>query len=180
MTSGSTVEAEHLAAMIVDAVEHAQRDDHHLGLDDLCARVSGFSAAVGSTSTKRTLIIAGRRCAETFVAAWLKQFPEDQAPILALGAVDSWIAEPTQEAAAHAASLSRPALDSFVQTKGPGQSSSWPSIAWFARSCAWLADAPQFGWQAVAALHGLLRAGARTTLVKQLAATIAEASAVTA
>lgn len=69
MTSGSTVDAEHLATMIVDVVEAAQRYDHHLGLDDLCARVSGFSAAVGSNRIKRTLIIASRRCAEIFVTA---------------------------------------------------------------------------------------------------------------
>lgn len=176
MTLGSSVDAEQFAAMIVAAVERAERSEQSLGLEDLLAAVPGLLAAVGPTNTVRTLVVASRRCADTFVETWLSQYPEDQGPISALRAVDSWIADPGPEAAAYAASFSSGSLESLVRSKGSGPSSAWPDMAWFARSCAWLADAPQFGWQAVAVLHGLMRAAAKACLLQQLSATIAEAS----
>mgnify|MGYP006200225665 CR=1 FL=1 len=87
----------------------------------------------------------------------------------------AWLEEPTLERAARSAELSRAALHSFARTKGTGRRPSWPPHAWFARTCAWLADAPRYGWQAVPAVLGLSKAGMRANLVSELAARLREA-----
>lgn len=174
MTSEPGTDATQVATMIIDAIERADREERNFGLDDLCAEVAALPSRIGSAALKRCLILAASRCAERLVPDWQKQYPDDLAPVLALRAAQAWLANPGPDTAVVAASLSSAALNSFARIRGSGRRPSWPAIAWFARACAWLADAPQFEWQAVAALHGLVQAGARDSLLTELHGTLVE------
>ena len=125
---------------------------------------------------KRLLLAAGADVANELASDWLRDHPDDQRPILALDAVSVWLREPTASHADLAASRSAGALASFAASKGRGARASWPVNAWFARSCAWLADGPRYGWQAAAALYGLQRTGRRDDLRDRLSALLELAS----
>ena len=159
--------ATNLANAIVDAIERA--DPKSLGVDDLYREVPALSDAFETDDVKIILLTTACRCAEELVAPWLAAYPDDNAPVLALRAAQAWLIDPTQELAAHSATFMDAALMSFVRSKGAGRRSSWPAHSWFARTCAWLADAPQYGWQSVAALLGLIHAGLRDRVTAELA-----------
>jgi hypothetical protein len=164
-----------LAEAIVAAVERADLGEHNSGLADLRNELPVLAEDFDSDRLKTILVATGCSCARDLATTWIRLYPDDNAPIRALDATQAWLAEPSQDAAALSAALSSAALQSFARTKGGGRLQSWPAHAWFARTCAWLADAPQYGWQAVAALLGLVRAGVRQSLVTQLAAQLRQA-----
>jgi hypothetical protein len=158
-----------LAESVVAAVERADLDERNLGLADLRNELPALAEEFDADRLKTILVATGCSCAKELVTTWVRVCPDDNAPILALEATQAWLAEPSQDGAVQSAKLSRAALQSFARTKGAGCQPSWPAHAWFARTCAWLADAPQYGWQSVAALLGLIKADLRERLVSELA-----------
>jgi hypothetical protein len=164
-----------LAEDVLAAVERADLNDRNLGLADLCDEVPGLAEELEAARLKTILVAAGCRCATELISTWVRVCPDDSAPLVALEATRAWLVEPTRESATRSATLSQAALHSFARARGPDRQKSWPAHAWFARTCAWLADAPQYGWQSVAALLGLIKAGVRTQLVVELAAQLRQA-----
>jgi hypothetical protein len=164
-----------LAETVLTAIEHADLNERNFGLTELCDAVPALATTWGTERLKTILVATGCECAKEFVATWIRVRPDDDAPLVALEAARAWLEEPTQERAARSADRSRAALHSFTITKGTDRRPSWPAHAWFARTCAWLADAPRYGWQAVPALLGLTKAGMRASLVNELAAQLREA-----
>ena len=163
-----------LAETALTAIEQADLNERNFGLAELCDEVPALAENCGTERLKTILVATGCRCAKELVATWIRVCPDDDAPLVALEAVRAWLEEPTQERAERSADLSRAALRSFAITKGTDRRPSWPAHAWFARTCAWLADAPRYGWQAVPALLGLTKAGMRAELVSELAAQLRE------
>lgn len=158
-----------LADAVLIAIERADLDKRNFGLADLRNELPALALHFTPERLKSILVAVGCHCANGLVATWVCARPDDRAPLLALSAAQAWLAEPTPEHAARSASLSQAALHSFARTRGAGRSPSWPAHSWFARACAWLADAPQYGWQSVAALLGLIKAGTRQCLANELA-----------
>jgi hypothetical protein len=158
-----------LADAVLAAIERADLEERNLALEELVVEIPALADKFDSGTLKTILIATGCACAEDLVGTWLARCPEDDAPLCALAAAREWLAAPTQEQAASSAGVSRAALDSFARTRGIGCRPSWPAHAWFARSCAWLADAPLHGWQSVAALLGLMHAGLRARMLSELA-----------
>jgi hypothetical protein len=165
-----------LAEAVLTAIERADQDKRNLGLDDLRNELPSLADEFGTEPLKTILVATGCTCANELVATWVRVCPDDEAPLLALEATRAWLVDPTEQRAARSGSLSQAALDSFARTKGTGQRPSWPAHAWFARSCAWLADAPQYGWQSVAALLGLIKAGMRRRVVSELQTQLRDAA----
>jgi len=157
-----------LAEAVVAAVERAELDELEFGLAELCNHIPAL-AELETRRLKAILLEAGCSCAKGLEATWVRVCPDDDAPLLALEATRAWLAEPSDDRALRSATFSGAALESFARTRGASPRASWPAHAWLARTCAWLADSPQYGWQAVAALVGLTKAGMREELVTELA-----------
>lgn len=92
--------------------------------------------------------------ARDIVKVWLDVHPERLAPVTAIEAAEAWAACPCQRHAEAAAETAHGAShEAMAVWRVPPK-----EVAWAARTAAWVADAPKYGWQTVTAMHGACRA----------------------
>lgn len=101
------------------------------------------------------------RLARFVLWVWRGRYLVQEGPEKAVEAAEAWVQCPCP-AHADAAHAAQPLA---IQQAGAVWSRPPADVAWAARTAAWAADAPKYGWQAVAAINGACEALSREEVV---------------
>lgn len=147
--------ADNLAAAIVETACELHARDGLVHLELLRApRISSRLAHVDSQQQVEMLCRLAIALARYALSVWEEQYPYVREPVTAIEAAEAWAACP----------CARHAQAALVAEEGANREAQrvWRTpaspAAWAARTAAWAAAAPSYGWQAIPALVGACRA----------------------
>jgi hypothetical protein len=128
-------------------------------MDDALLASSPVRAAIarvpGSESLRRKEVMTrlAISLSRDVVKLWSDAYPDRLAPLAAIEAAEAWAACPCgRHADAAAETMQNAAHQAMAVWRVPPK-----EAAWAGRTAAWVADAPKYGWQTVAAIGGACR-----------------------
>lgn len=108
---------------------------------------------LGGWNWKQVITCLAISLARDVVSLWTDEYPDRAGPVAAIAAAEAWLACPCEfHADAAAETMQNAAHQAMNVWRRPPK-----SAAWAGRTAAWVADAPKYGWQAVAAIVGACR-----------------------
>lgn len=165
MSTSDTLSRTLATAVVTTALELSDCEESNAGpgarMDGALlasARVRAAIALVPETEDRRNWEQVVTRLAICLargaVKLWTDAYPDRAGPVTAITAAEAWAACPCEAHANAAADTMQEAAHQAMKVWRTAPK----SAAWAGRTAAWVADAPKYGWQTVAAIVGACRA----------------------